>query len=261
MHSEKLLAAELRLFDGGAAAPGETDGMSGDAGRTDAGEGGAETKAAGNTPPDAGEIKDTEAENEAEKGDKPGEAGPEELRREFRALVAGKYKDAYARETQRLIDRRFRDLKRMETELESSRRVMRALAGHYGLKSADPAGIERALDRDEELWRREAEKAVQDRAGVRPDGFDRPVGVDGGDARRFARGDLRVGRVDAPGEGPALGFDAVERAALAEAGRGVGLVDLVEQRRVRHAGGDRFRIYLTYKSLAKFTAMGLVGET
>lgn len=57
--------------------------------------------------------------------------------RAFRALIAGEYKDEYAQATQRMIDKRFKQYKTMETEHQAIAPVVTALHGYYGTTDTD----------------------------------------------------------------------------------------------------------------------------
>ena len=140
--SEDLFTPELGLFDGRQADTGDAgEDASGAAPEKTAGEGAEETA------PDAGERAPEKPESEAA------------LRREFRELVSGRFRDIYTQETQRMIDRRFRETKRLESELSRSRPVMEELAERYGLRPSDAEGIARALRADDGPVREKAEKA------------------------------------------------------------------------------------------------------
>ncbi len=140
--SEDLLTPALDLFDGQQADTGHAgEDTAGAAPENTAGENSAE-----DTSPDAGERA-------------PESRGEASLRREFRELVTGRFRDIYTQETQRMIDRRFRETKRLESELSRSRPVMETLAERYGLRPSDTEGIARALEADDGLLRERAEKA------------------------------------------------------------------------------------------------------
>lgn len=168
------LRVTLDLFDGGAAGG---EGMSagsesltgeGKAGPAAAGRGRTGEKvlygkqeptgeAAGETgeetPSDAGKAKD-----------KPGEVITtsdtlEDRKRRYRELVNGEFKDVYTEDTQRIIDRRFKETKALEERLGRSQPIIDMLMDRYGITDGDPAKLRRALDEDNALWEKAAEDA------------------------------------------------------------------------------------------------------
>lgn len=84
---------------------------------------------------------------------------PESLRDEFKKLVSGRFKDVYTEETQRMIDRRFKETKTMQAKLDATQPILDRLAQRYGIENGDTAKILEAYDSDLSLIEKEAEEA------------------------------------------------------------------------------------------------------
>lgn len=170
-----LLEIDLHMFDGGGAAGGGAA-----AGGDGAGDGGAAAgtqalpdlsrrgKKTGDSAPKVvyGKQPDAEAATQTQAAagtapaqDKPPEKTPEERKAEFDALIKGDYKDIFAERTQQIIDRRFRETKGLQEQLEAVNPVLEMLASKYDIEGTDPKAIREAIERDEEMWANKAEKA------------------------------------------------------------------------------------------------------
>lgn len=171
-----LLYPILNLFDGGAApAAGETgEGAQAEAqaspGRSRRGKtGGLDRVVYGKQP------SNPDSQNPAHRGTDAGGQGageggnvptpgeeiavtPQERLAKFRALMEGEYKDLFTQETQRIIDRRFKETKGLQEALEAQRPVLELLAEKYGVE-ANPEKLVQAIEADSELWGRAAEEA------------------------------------------------------------------------------------------------------
>lgn len=67
---------------------------------------------------------------------------------EFAALIAGKYREAFARRTQEIIDRRFRKSRETEAHWQSLQPLLGELQQRYGLAEADPQALLEAFRAD-----------------------------------------------------------------------------------------------------------------
>lgn len=150
------MAFDLQLFADGAAAqaqavPAETTGRAGSSRRLTAGErrqaAGAAAGSAGATPPAAGEEQTKGTENT-----------PEAKRKAFRALVEGEYREQYAELFQNAFNRRFREVKGMESRLAAQQPILELLARRYHVPEGDMGKLRTALEQDEQYWRAAAEK-------------------------------------------------------------------------------------------------------
>lgn len=83
----------------------------------------------------------------------------EEKRRRYRDLVNGEFKELYTEDTQRIIDRRFKETKALEERMGRSQPIIDMLMDRYGITDGDPAKLRRALDEDNALWEKAADEA------------------------------------------------------------------------------------------------------
>ena len=84
----------------------------------------------------------------------------EENRKAFRSLIRGEYKDAFAEETQRLINRRFKEADGMRRRLDSMQPLVDVLSQRYGINGMEnPAGLAKEISADSAFWADAAEKA------------------------------------------------------------------------------------------------------
>lgn len=133
-------AFDLQLFADGAAAQvqtvptAETTGMTGSSRRSVPG--GADT-----TPPAAGEETGTDK------------------RKAFRALIEGEYKEQYTELFQNAFNRRFREVKGMESRLKAQQGVLELLSRRYNVPDGDMAKLRTAIEEDGNYWKAAAEKA------------------------------------------------------------------------------------------------------
>lgn len=102
-------------------------------------------------PPDAGE--------ESKKGVETTSDTLEEKRKAFRALVDGEYKDQYTEDTQRIIDRRFRETKNLETQLSQQKPILDMLMQRYKIADGDLGKLTQAIENDNAYWSQAAEEA------------------------------------------------------------------------------------------------------
>lgn len=80
----------------------------------------------------------------------------EERRKAYNDLINGEYKDLDQERFQQVFDRRFKQVKGMETELAAHREVVDMLKSRYGVD--DVAQLKTALTEDTEYWERVAEE-------------------------------------------------------------------------------------------------------
>lgn len=187
MHKYKLLNIILSLFDGGAAAGGAGDGAGaaapaqGDGGtkggsqaspaptrrgksgesqrvlygkQADPAVAGDQAGASEGTPPVAGEET------------KDGQTGTtvtsdtlEARRKAYREMMEGEFKDLYTEDTQRIIDRRFREVRNLEEQVNRTQPILSMLMQRYGIADGDPAKLMAAVENDDAYWSQAAEEA------------------------------------------------------------------------------------------------------
>lgn len=129
-----LIKINLQLFSEGGDGAG-----SGDSGTSQAAAGDVVTGAEG-----ANGVQDTAA------GNMQTDAQPE--RPSFKELIKGDYKDDFSRETQKIINQRFKHVKGLEEELNNSRAILDILGARYGLSANDYDGLSKALDADNAFY-------------------------------------------------------------------------------------------------------------
>ena len=169
-----LLTADLHLFDGGAAGAGGA--AAGDGAGDGSAQGGTTAAVPGNTR--RGKTGDTvlygkqpnsnPAEAAEDAGSVAGSASKDESttsntleakRREYQRLINSEYKDFYTQDTQRLIDRRFKEAKQTEAQLKAAQPILDTLAARYNITDGDMAKLAHAIDEDSSYWQDAADEA------------------------------------------------------------------------------------------------------
>ena len=179
-HSDILLDVSLRLFDGegGAAAPAAGEGAAGDGkkGGSQAspaptrrgksggfqnvlfGKQGDEPTAAGDEPGPEGKAQPSAA-GKGKEGDVVTTSNTlEDRRKAFQELVNGEYKDIYTEETQRIIDRRFREARNLEERAAKQQPVIDMLMQRYKIADGDLGKLAAAVENDNAYWSEAAEE-------------------------------------------------------------------------------------------------------
>lgn len=185
MKIRHLLDIRLDLFDGGAAAGGEGAGAAAPGGQAgDGTKGGSQASpghtrrgtsgefqnvlfgkqeapaAAGDgTGAGVGQQQSSDAGSDKDKGVQPTSDTLESKRKAFRDLVNGEYKDIFTEETQRVIDRRFRETKNLEEQVQRSQPILDMLMQRYKIADGDPAKLQAAIENDDAYWSEAAEEA------------------------------------------------------------------------------------------------------
>ena len=169
MHQDfALLDVNLRLFDGGAAAAGTGDGAGTDGGTA------AETQ----LPPDLGrrakknktgesaenvvygiQDNDDQAAADPQPDTKEPEQKQTDPKAEFDALIKGEFKDLFAERVQQVIDRRFKETKGLQEQLQAVAPILDILKSRYRIEDSDPAKLVEAIERDDAYWSDAAEQA------------------------------------------------------------------------------------------------------
>ena len=83
----------------------------------------------------------------------------EDKRKAFQALVNGEYKDQYTEETQRIIDRRFRETRNLEQQVARQQPVIDMLMQRYKIADGDMGKLAAAVENDNAYWSEAAEEA------------------------------------------------------------------------------------------------------
>lgn len=157
MKLSKLLDINLALFDGEGSS-GEGAGNSGVTGETMADSVAAAQKTGEKVlygkqdaviTEDINQSSDAESKTD-EKSSKP---TLEERKKAFKELINGdEYKDIYADEVQRIIDRRFKEVKTLEQNAKNTQELVDLLNTKYKLDNADIQTLKEAIEKDEDLW-------------------------------------------------------------------------------------------------------------
>ena len=180
-HSDILLDVSLRLFDGegGAAAPAAGEGAADDGNKggfqaspapTRRGKSGGfqnvlfgkqgdEPTAAGDEPGPEGKAQPSAA-GKGKEGDVVTTSNTlEDRRKAFQELVNGEYKDIYTEETQRIIDRRFREARNLEERAAKQQPIIDMLMQRHKIADGDLGKLAAAVENDNAYWSEAAEEA------------------------------------------------------------------------------------------------------
>ena len=187
MKSENLLNIRLDLFDGGAAAGGDGAGAAAPASQNGDGAKGGSQAAPGSTrrgksgefqnvlfgkqsaPAAAGEGSGQEGQQQSsvagsDKDKQPGVTTTsdtlEARRKAFQDLVnSEEYKDIYTEETQRIINRRFRETQNLEQQVARNQPLIDMLMQRYKISDGDIGKLTAAIENDDAYWSEAAEEA------------------------------------------------------------------------------------------------------
>lgn len=187
MKSENLLNIRLDLFDGGAAAGGDGAGAAAPASQNGDGAKGGSQAAPGSTrrgksgefqnvlfgkqsaPAAAGEGGGQEGQQKSsvagsDKDKQPGVTTTsdtlEARRKAFQDLVnSEEYKEIYTEETQRIINRRFRETQNLEQQVARNQPLIDMLMQRYKISDGDIGKLTAAIENDDAYWSEAAEEA------------------------------------------------------------------------------------------------------
>lgn len=136
------LSMNLRLFDGegGTAAVGDSQASPAP---TQRGTGDSEST------PDAGEKQGVETTSDT----------LEDRRKAYRKMIEGEYKDFYTEDTQRIIDRRFRETRNLEQQVSKQQPILDMLMQRYKIADNDLGKLSQAIENDDIYWNQAAEEA------------------------------------------------------------------------------------------------------
>ena len=152
---KKRFKLNLRLFDegtGASAAP--TVGQaSGETVNSDAGNMNGETKTVVyGIQDDAGTVDQSQPATENTTPD------PEARKAEFEKLISGDYKDLFSERTQDIINKRFKDVKATQKQLDEAKKVLDLIGTRYNIIDGDISKISKAVQEDASLFEIEAMK-------------------------------------------------------------------------------------------------------
>lgn len=98
-------------------------------------------------------------QNVAEESTQEKTLSPEERRKAYNDLINGEYKDFYTEDTQKIIDKRFKQTKELEASAKKQQPLLDALATKYGIDSKDLDALTKAVNDDNSMWEEAADKA------------------------------------------------------------------------------------------------------
>lgn len=159
-----IYPTDLKHFDGEAGAAPATESGPGEAGEKLLAEAAARRTGAnkkdafkdvvyGKAPEEEStELQAAAAQAEPEKS---AERTLEERRKAYDELINGEYKDFYTRDTQNLINRRFKETKALEKQVADSQPVIDMLMQRYGVK--DTESLMTAIENDAAYWQEAAD--------------------------------------------------------------------------------------------------------
>lgn len=161
-----ILPALLQLFagDGGGGA-GDGGGVAGSFGASASGQadssGGEQTQVLYGRQDVSTDGSDAGSNNNpnADSDKKDGKETQKERQNRYRELINGEFKDLYQQDTQRMIDRRFKETKGLQEQIDGQRAILDQLSGRYGTAPGDLAALQRAIDGDSAMWEQAAEEA------------------------------------------------------------------------------------------------------
>lgn len=155
----KLLPMSIYLFDGGAAG-----GASGGGAAAGSGVGAVGATAGTNGSSADGQQSNTGGNNsnppaagEGNQGNDPRNNDLKERQRRYREMVDGEFKDLHTQDIQRILNKRFKETKGLQEQIDATAPIMQMLADRYGVQ--DPAKLAAALESDNAVWAQAAEEA------------------------------------------------------------------------------------------------------
>ena len=151
----KLYKTDLSLFDGAASGSGEAAGAP--AAANNPGTTGQAGEKVLYGKQDAPEAESVNTRTTSEKA--PTSSTLEERRREYNRLIQEEYKDLYTEDTQRMINRRFKDTKNLQAQIEDTKPLLDMLYQRYKVSEGDTKGLMSALENDDAYWSEAAEEA------------------------------------------------------------------------------------------------------
>lgn len=83
---------------------------------------------------------------------------PEDRSAEFEKLIKGDFKEEFAKRTQRIIDGRFKETKRLEESQKQVQPILQKLTSKYGVSANDIEALSKAIDNDDAVYAEFAEK-------------------------------------------------------------------------------------------------------
>ena len=162
MHFDIYLPVNLHLFDGEGGggeggAQGETQASA--PASTRRGKSGENNVVYGKQPQADGQTQPPVA-GEKQEGDVVTTSNTlEEKRKAYDELIRGEYKDFYTQDTQKMIDRRFKETKGLQDQVSKMQPIIDLLSQKYQVEGGDLAKLVQAIESDDVYWADAAEEA------------------------------------------------------------------------------------------------------
>lgn len=83
----------------------------------------------------------------------------DERKKAYNDLIRGEYADLYQQETQRMIDKRFKETKNLEKQVNDVRPLLDMLSSRYNISDGDIGKLTKAIDEDTSYWTQAADEA------------------------------------------------------------------------------------------------------
>lgn len=152
----KFIHFNLSLFDGEGGASGEGgNGVVGEGNNglvaTDTGDL-SKVKYGVQTDSDDGVVEDGENTDSPKKT-------TEDRRKAFNDLISKEYKDIYTEETQKMINRRFKETKKLEKQLSNQSAVLDMVFAKHGITDGNLESLKSAIENDDSYWEDAADEA------------------------------------------------------------------------------------------------------
>ena len=80
------------------------------------------------------------------------EVSAEDIENQFRSDIRGKYKDAFTKETQKIINNRFKETKNLQKQLGDQQGIIDSLMQIYNVQDGDLTKLQKAMDDDYNMW-------------------------------------------------------------------------------------------------------------
>lgn len=127
-----------------------------------AGSGAGVSDGAGNTAGMGGQLSDVggnAGNGNPNAGSTEGNTAPQKSKSQlFKEMIRGEYKEEFQKQTQNIVNRRFGDMKDMQTKMNAYSPIMQMLSDKYGVDATDTKAVYNALQSDESFFQEEAMK-------------------------------------------------------------------------------------------------------
>lgn len=82
----------------------------------------------------------------------------EDLKKEFNNLIKGEFKEVYEEKIKENLSKRFKENEALKAQLDDAKEILFALSGRYSVEPGDMESLKSAVNADDELFKKEAEK-------------------------------------------------------------------------------------------------------